>query len=187
MADHGEFFFMGIVAAMGNEISRDTIRAAILSDELRKSKEQMTLASDAAGIGVWEWTIGTSRVWATDLWRRLFEFEPGADISYEMVFKRIHPDDRERVATALRQAVDAATDYAGEYRVMLPEGTERWISARGRIYPDECGNPARMLGAAVDITERKHSKAQIEQQRNELVHIARVSAMGQLASSLAHE
>jgi two-component system, LuxR family, sensor kinase FixL len=181
------FFFMGIVAAMGNEISRDTIRAAQLSDELRESKEQMTLAAEAAGVGVWEWTIGTNRVWGTDQWRRLFEFEPDVDVSYEMVFQRIHPDDRERVEAAVRHAVETATDYAGEYRVMQREGTERWITVRGRIYPEAHGKPIRMLGAAMDITARKRSEAQIEQQRNELVHVARVSAMGQLASSLAHE
>jgi len=181
------FFYLGIVAAMGYEMSGETLRAAQLSDELVESKEQMTLAAEAAGVGVWEWTIATNRVWGSEQWLRLFGFEPDADVSYEMVFQRIHPDDREMVEPGVRHAVETATDYAGEYRVMLPEGTERWITARGRVYSDENGKPIRMLGAAIDITERKHSESQIEQQRNELAHVARVSAMGHLASSLAHE
>jgi two-component system, LuxR family, sensor kinase FixL len=181
------FFYMGIVAAMGNAISRDTLRAAQLSEELVESKEQMTLAAEAAGVGVWEWIIATNRVWGSEQWRRLFGFEPDADVCYEMIFQRIHPDDRDMVEAGVRHSVETATVYAGEYRVMLPEGAERWITARGRVYSDENGKPIRMLGAAIEITERKHSESQIEQQRNELAHIARVSALGHLASSLAHE
>jgi two-component system, LuxR family, sensor kinase FixL len=181
------FFYLCIVAAMGYEMSGVTLRAAQLSDELVESKEQMTLAAEAAGVGVWEWTIATNRIWGSEQWLRLFGFEPDADVSYEMVFQRIHPDDREMVEPGVRHAVETATDYAGEYRVMLPEGTERWVAARGRVYSDENGKPIRMLSAAIDVTERKHSEAQIEQQRNELAHVARVSAMGHLASSLAHE
>ena len=71
--------------------------------------------------------------------------------------------------------------------MILPDGTQRWIASRGRMYPDAHGKPARMLGVAIDITERKQAEQEIEQQRNELAHVTRVSTMGQLASSLAHE
>jgi C4-dicarboxylate-specific signal transduction histidine kinase len=74
-----------------------------------------------------------------------------------------------------------------EYRAMLPDGTQRWIGARGRMQPDTHGRPARMLGVSIDLTERKQSEQEIEQHRNELAHVARVSTMGQLTSSLAHE
>jgi C4-dicarboxylate-specific signal transduction histidine kinase len=104
-----------------------------------------------------------------------------------MVIQRIHPDDRERVEGGIRRVMADRSDYVAEYRVVLPDGTQRWIVARGRIYQDSHGKPARMMGAAVDITNRKQSELEIGQQRNELAHIARVSTMGQLASSLAHE
>jgi len=181
------FFFMAIVLTMGYEMSCETAKAARLSDELRESEAHMTLASEAVGFGVWLWTIGTQRVWGSEQWLRLFGFEPDADVRYEMIFERIHPHDRESLESAVRYAVDTGGDYTGEYRVILPEGTERWIAARGRVYPDEHGKPTRMLGTAIDVTGRKMAEQQIEQQRNELAHVTRVSMIGQLASSLAHE
>ena len=181
------FFYLGIVAVMSYDMSYEFHRAAQLSESLRESEASMTLASEAVGFGVWLWTIATHRVWGSEQWLRLFGFEPDADVRYEMIFERIHPDDRESVKSGVRHAVDTAGDYVGEYRVILPEGTERWIAARGRVYPDVDGKPTRMLGIAIDVTGRKMAELQIEQQRNELAHVTRVSTIGQLASSLAHE
>ncbi|MGA2502126.1 MAG: ATP-binding protein, partial [Tepidisphaeraceae bacterium] len=183
-------FFLGIVVAMGYEMSRETLRATQLSIDLRESEVQMTMAAEAAGFGIWIWTIATSRVWGSGRWLRMFGFEPsepGAEVSYENVFQRIHPDDREAVESAVRHAVETGADYVGEYRVRLPDGDMHWIVARGRTYPDPQGRTARMLGTAVDVTARKQSEQEIARQRSELAHIARVFTMSQLTSSLAHE
>jgi len=180
-------FFLGVVVAMAYELSREAVKAVQLSDELRESEERMTLAAEAAGFGVWMWTIATNRVWGSERWHRLFGFEPGVEVGYEMVSQRIHPDDREWVESAVRRASGDRGDFAVEYRVILPDGTQRWVSAQGRRYPDAQGRPARMMGAVIDITGRKKAELEIERQSNELAHVSRVSTMGQLASSLAHE
>jgi C4-dicarboxylate-specific signal transduction histidine kinase len=104
-----------------------------------------------------------------------------------MVFQRIHPDDRERVESAVRQAVVTGADFAIEYRILLPDGAVRWIAARGRRYMDAQGNLDRMMGAAIDMTARKKAEQGFERQSNELAHVSRVSTMGQLATTLAHE
>jgi two-component system, LuxR family, sensor kinase FixL len=181
------FFFLGIVVAMGYELSRETLRAARLSDDLRESEARMALAAEAAGVGVWMWTLATNQVWGSARWLDLFGFTPKAAVSFEDVIQRIHPDDREVVERGVSHALEARLDYRGEYRVVLPDGTARWVTARGRMQPDAHGNPARMMGVALDISERKQAEEQSVQHRNELAHVARVSTMGQLASSLAHE
>jgi two-component system, LuxR family, sensor kinase FixL len=181
------FFYMGIIAAMGYEITRDALRAGQLVDDLRESEARMTLAAEAAGFGVWTWTIATNRVWGSEHWHRLFGFEPGAVVDYEMVLQRIHPDDRERVESAVRHAVETGADFAIEYRIQSPDGAVRWITARGRRHPDAQGNLGRMMGAAIDITARKRAEQEFERQSNELAHVSRVSTMGQLATTLAHE
>jgi PAS domain S-box-containing protein len=181
------FFFLGIVVAMGFEMSRETLRAAQLSDDLRESEARMTLAAEAAGFGIWMWTLATNQVWGSEQWLRLFGFEPGEAVTFEKLTQRIHPDDRERVASAVRHAVETGADYASEYRIMLPDGTVRWIAARGRKHPAPRGKPARMLGASIDITDRKQSELETAQQRNQLAHLSRVNMLGELAGSLAHE
>ena len=70
------FFFLGIVVAMGYEMSRETLRAAQLSDDLRESEERMTLAAEAAGFGVWMWSIARNQVWGSERWLGLFGFAP---------------------------------------------------------------------------------------------------------------
>ena len=180
-------FFLGIVAVMGYELSRDVLRAAQLSAELRESEERMTLAAEAAGFGVWMWSIPGNHIWGSERWLRLFGFVPGAAVTFEEVIQRIHPDDRELVEREVRYAVEQRVVYAGEFRVILPDGTQRWIAARGRMGPDTLGNPARMLGAAIDITDRKQSELRIEAQRNELAHLSRATLLGELGGSLAHE
>jgi PAS domain S-box-containing protein len=178
---------LGIVLVMGYEMSRETLRAAQLSDDLSESKERMTLAAEAAGFGVWVWSIPRNQVWGSERWLRLFGFASDAAVSFEMVMQRIHPDDRQRVEREVRRVLKDRSDYTGDYRVVLPDGTQRWVVARGRMHSDTHGKADRMMGATIDITRRKQAELKIVQQRNELAHVGRVSTMGQLASTLAHE
>ena len=163
------------------------LRALRLADDLRDSEARMTLAAEAAGFGVWMWNIARNQVWGSERWLRLFGFAPEATVTFENLIQRIHPDDRETVEHAVRRAVADRSDYTAEYRLVLPDNTQRWVVARGRVYPDTHGKPVRMMGATIDITARKQAELEIVQQRNELAHVGRVSTMGQLAGPLAHE
>jgi two-component system, LuxR family, sensor kinase FixL len=181
------FPFLAVLLAMSYELSRDVLRAAQMGRELRESEERMTLAAEAAGFGVWMWSIPRNQIWGSERWLRLFGFAPDAFVSFEMVMQRIHPDDRQRVEREVRRALDDRSDYTADYRVVLPDDTQRWVVARGRMHSDTHGKPDRMMGATIDITGRKQAELEIVQQRNELAHVGRVSTMGQLASTLAHE
>src|SRR5208282_54614 len=108
-------FFMPLVVAMGYEMSRDVVRAAQLSDDLRESEERMTLAADAARLGVWMWNIPRNLVWGSERWLRLFGFAADAIVSLEKVIERIHPDDRDMVERAIRRTLEDRADYTGEF------------------------------------------------------------------------
>ncbi len=157
------------------------------ADDLRESEARMTLAAEAAGFGVWMWSIPRNQVWGSERWLRLFGFAPDVTVSFELVMQRIHPDDRERVEREVRQALEDRSDYMADYRVVLPDGTQRWVVARGRMHSDTHGKPDRMLGATIDITERKQAELEIVQQRNEVAHLSRVTTLGEISGSLAHE
>jgi two-component system, LuxR family, sensor kinase FixL len=182
-------YFLGIVAVMSFNLSDDVIRTAGLLDDLRESEDRMALAAEAAGFGVWVWvlSIPSNQIWGSERWRHLFAFAPAAVVNFEMVLQRIHPDNREMVERELRCALAGRGSYAVEFRVILPDGNQRWIASRGHMYPEAQGRPARMLGMAIDITGRKQAEQEIAQQRNELAQVTRVSTISQLASSLAHE
>jgi PAS domain S-box-containing protein len=181
------FFYLGIVATMAYEMSREALRAAQLSDDLRESEARMTLASEAAGFGVWMWNIVRDQIWGSERWLRLFGFAPDASVTFENIIQRVHPDDRQGVEREVRRAVADRGEYAAEYRLVLPDNTQRWVTARGRVYPDTHGQPVRMMGATIDITARKQAELEVQQQRGELAHLSRVTMLGELSGSLAHE
>ena len=138
---------------------------------LSESEERMSLAGEAAEFGIWVWSISRNEVWGSERWLRLFGFASGEKLGLEKILQRIHPEDRETVEEQVRRAVANCGDYAGEFRVVLPDGTEGWIASRGRGYPNANGSAARMLGAAIDITKRKQTQAALAQlqKRNELI------------------
>ncbi len=139
-----------IVLLVANRVKRRRAEQA-----LRESEERLSLATGAADIGVWMWDMARNHVWATENWCRMFGFLPATALRLETVMERIHPNDRTTVEHAVRRAIEERTDYVGEYRVVLPDGTQRWIAARGRLDTGSGAKRARLLGASVDITERK--------------------------------
>ncbi|NLH16677.1 MAG: PAS domain-containing protein [Phycisphaerae bacterium] len=162
------FFFLAVIAAVAYEMSCETHRAAQLSEDLRESDERLRLATEAGGIGIWMLSLGHNEFWASERWRRMFGFASDTDIRYEDILQQIHPDDRETVDCSIRSAIENGIDYVGEYRVIVPDGTQRWITDRGQVFPNKHKEPARMLGTSKDITERKRVEEKLLESREAL-------------------
>jgi two-component system, LuxR family, sensor kinase FixL len=148
-------FFMAIVAAMGYELSRDVLRAARLSDELRDSEERMSLAAEAANLGMWVWDIVSDEVWMTEKGRALLGLTQNIPLDTAALISRVHPEDLAARAAAIKRAIEGQGEYSAEYRVLLPDGTLRWIGARGHCI--HVGDPKgiRLLGVSMDVTTQK--------------------------------
>lgn len=181
------FPFLGVVLAMGYELSRDVLRAAQLGRDLRESEQRMTLAADAANLGVWIRDLVRNDIWATDKWRALFGFTKSEPLELDKFLQRLHPDDREGVRQALTKAIDGGTGYETEYRVVFANGQMRWIGSRGQVECNDRGKPVRVRGVSMDITQRKFAELELSEQRTELAHLSRVTMLGELSGSLAHE
>jgi two-component system, LuxR family, sensor kinase FixL len=181
------FAYTAIVAAMGYELSNDMVRAARLARELELSEKRFNLAADSANLGLWEWDLNKDEIWVTPTRRAQLGFPVSGKITFEDLIFRWHADDRDKVRQALRNAVESGKDYDAEYRRVLTDGSVRWMAARGRVYADKYGKPIRLLGVSMDITARKQAELDAARQQQDLAHLARVSTLGELSSSLAHE
>jgi two-component system sensor kinase FixL len=148
-------FFMAIVAAMGYELSHDVLRAARLSDDLRDSEERMSLAAEAASLGMWVWDSVKDEVWMTDKGRSLLGFAPNTRIDSAALVSRVHLEDRAARAGAIKRAIESKGEYSAEYRVLLPDGRLRWIGARGHCILGGDPKGLRLLGVSMDLTEQK--------------------------------
>ena len=125
---------------------------------LHKFEERVALAAEAAQLGVWEFDASTDRMWVSDKVRQLFQFPTEGEISYVEFQKRVHQDDRAGRDRVMRRAIQTRGSYETEYRIVLPDGTIRWIGGRARCVDDGKGTLSRLLGVSMDITERKQAE-----------------------------
>jgi two-component system, LuxR family, sensor kinase FixL len=125
---------------------------------LRDSEERMSLAAEAANLGMWVWDVVKDEVWMTDKGRDLFGFASDARLDHAALGARVHPEDRAARDSAIRRAIETQGEYAMEYRVLLPDGTLRWIGARGHCMKIGETNGARLLGISMDVTAQKRAE-----------------------------
>ncbi len=152
------FFFMAIVAAMAYELSQELFRASRLSDDLRDSEERMSLAAEAANLGMWVWDVARDEVWTTDKGRALFGFAPDTRLDRAALSARVHPEDRAARDSAIRRALETKGEYAMEYRMLLPDGTLRWIGALGHCMKVGEAQGIRLFGISMDVTAQKQAQ-----------------------------
>ncbi|HEX6020910.1 MAG TPA: SpoIIE family protein phosphatase [Solirubrobacter sp.] len=144
-----------LAATVAVELERGALAA-----ELETSTVRLDLGFAAAEIGSFDWDLVTNALHWDDRLMELFGYTRDAFPQDIEAFRaRVHPDDRSRVEAAIAQAVERCGEYEAEYRVVHPDGTVRWVAARGRVLCDPEGKPARMIGAAYDTTD-VHSAAE---------------------------
>jgi two-component system sensor histidine kinase/response regulator len=136
---------------------------------LRESEQSLRLAIAAGDIGTWCWDLTNDTV---DMSERAWELLGApADRSNAAAAYRaaLHPDDYDRVMAAVQESIRTRTEYEVEYRCVRPDGSVRWIAARGRVVEDKSGKPASMQGVVLDITDSKEAervqRAKLEQDR----------------------
>jgi PAS domain S-box-containing protein len=154
---------------------------------LREFEERVVLAAEAAHLGVWEMDTTTYEIWMSDGARTLFQFDPETSLDHARVQDRIHPEDRALRNSAIKHAIETQGHYEIEYRALLPDGTLRWIGSSGRCVTGENDTGTRLIAVSIDITPRKLAEADALRHREELGHMSRVAAMGELTASIAHE
>lgn len=141
-------------------VEQDLRQRAETEAALREANERrLSLALAAGGMGAWDWDIRGGRVnWSSEL-ESIHGLAPGTfDGTLEGYRRDVHPADVDRLTNAIGAALQSReASYDIEYRIIRPDGTVRWLSAKGRVLVDESG-PSRMVGICRDVSERKRAQ-----------------------------
>jgi PAS domain S-box-containing protein len=154
--------------------------------QLRRSAALIAEGERLSQTGSFYWNTESNEVRFSEQGYRIHEIELGTTMTLELLASRIHPDDR----PLLQQKIDAGRNERAELdysiRLLLPSKKVRWIHTTARRFQSEAGK-IEYVGAVQDITERHDAEAALHKLRAEMAHVARVSSLGALAASIAHE
>ena len=156
-----------------------------LEARLRHSEERLSLATDSAGIGIWDWAIASNTLYWSDRFKAIFGVALEGETRYEGFLAAVHPDDRARVDALIGHCLRTLEDYVVEYRIQRPDGEERWIGARGRVYCGADGTPERMSGVVQDITARTAAERALAAAKAEAEAANR--AKSEFLANMSHE
>jgi PAS domain S-box-containing protein len=146
-------------------MAADVTDQKLAEEALRVSQERLRLAQQAARIGTFERDVRTGRItWAEGL-DSLYGLSPGSldGKTPEFIKDLIHPNDRQRVAQLIQQALKTGQPTEGEWRAIWPDDTVHWIVSRWQVLMDDSGEPWRVVGVNLDITERKRAEEAIKE------------------------
>jgi PAS domain S-box-containing protein len=175
-----------MMATIGNQIGQ-FMKTKQAEAALNESAALRRMALNAARMGVWEWNIITGEEKWSEEAELVFGITADTPVkSYGDFISHIHPDDRDILMQAHNRTIHEGADYDPEYRIFWPDGTQRWVTSRGRLICDETGNPLRLTGITMDITERKQaeialadSERRLRQQSEALANLAQHKALSQ--------
>ncbi|WP_223592275.1 PAS domain-containing sensor histidine kinase [Pseudomonas sp. A-R-19] len=163
-------------------------RSAASLKAQRETEERLQLALAATdAVGTWDWDISEDRFIADAHFAQLHGIDPAmaSQLPISEYLHGVHPEDRALIARSIKHCITHGSEYAEEYRLLQTDGQMRWVFARGRCYKDHHGRPMRFLGAALDLTERKHTEQALRQSQTELQLV--INAMPILISYVDRE
>jgi len=158
-------------------------------EKVRQSEAYLAEAQKLTHTGSWAWDVAGKRaLHLSDEWFRIYGFDSNEGMpAWNQRLQRIHPDDRARQQQEIFRAISEKSDYDIEYRILLPGGAVKHVHSVGHPVLDASGNLVQFIGSTTDITERKQAEEALRQAQADLARISRITTMGELTASLAHE
>jgi PAS domain S-box-containing protein len=160
-------------------------RAEMFAGALRESSERLSASLAAAGTGTFRWDLGTNQLNFDESLDRLFGLPPEPRTrSLAEFLQLVHPDDRARVQVACDRSAREGANLDLEHRIILPDGSTRWLEDKAKASFDEEGKPAYMTGACVDITKRKQAEMFVWRQKVVLEQIVQGAPLADVLETL---
>lgn len=177
---------------LNDNLKREIAKHNQIEAELRLSEAYLAEAQRLSHTGSWAWSPppGDIRYWSEECYR-VQGFDPnGGQPRFEEFFQRIHPDDQARIAEVIERAVREKEEFEFDYRIIHPGGEIRDARSVGHPVLGPTGDLVEFVGTIIDVTDRRQAEKERERLREaqaDLAHVSRMTAMGELTASLAHE
>jgi PAS domain S-box-containing protein len=170
----------------------DVTEQELLTQELERRQAHLTEAQKLTHTGSWAWRPADRKtVHLSEEWYRIYGFDPAEGApTWEEYFERVHPEDRVKWTGMIERAIVEKADYDQEFRILFPNGKVKWIRTVGHPVLSDTGDLEQFVGSSTDVTELKSAEQERERLRQlvaDLAHTNRVSTLGEMAASLAHE
>ena len=155
-------------------------------EQARRSEAFLAEGQKLSRIGNFFWLVATDEIkWSEQLYR-IFEFELGMPVTFELIGSRVHPEDRPLLSDMIGKAQRGVSGFEYEHRLLMPDRSIKYLHLIGHRSRDNQGRP-EYIGAVQDVTQRRLSEEALGKARSELANVARVTSLGVLTASIAHE
>jgi PAS domain S-box-containing protein len=165
----------------------DITRRKRAEEELRRSAAYVTAAQPLSRTGSFGWHVSSGKLYWSEETFRIFDCDRAREPTIEFVLERTHPDDRALVRHVIAQAEQEGTNFDCEHRLLLPDGSVRYLDVVAHALEKTESGDLEFVGALMDVTERKRAEEALHRTQAELAHVSRVTTLGELAASIAHE
>jgi PAS domain S-box-containing protein len=181
--------FAGRQNELALSLSAEISRRKRFEEDLRRSEAYLAEAQRLSHTGSWAFDAVTRQILhSSEEHYRMFGFDPREGMPlWEHWIQRIHRDDRERAIETMRQKFRERGDYELDFRIVHPDGTVKYIRALGHPFLNPFGDLVEFVGTSIDMTERRQAEEARLDAQNKLAHANRVTTMGHLTASIAHE
>jgi NO-binding membrane sensor protein with MHYT domain/nitrogen-specific signal transduction histidine kinase len=158
----------------------------VQEEKLQQSEAYLSEAQRLSHTGSFGWRVSTGEIiWSEESFR-IFQYDRTTKPTVELILQRVHPEDAAPVKQIIESAAQDGKDFDHEYRLVMPDGSVKYVHVVAHALGDESGS-IEFVGAVMDVTGRKRAEEALHQAQADLAHVNRVTTMGELTASLAHE